>query len=827
MVVYMKLLLKTISYCFGFLIFTITFLFLKVSGSFIDITSTELFFKPYLLDNVNQYNIKIHHINLYIDKSEHKLITNIKIDFLNKFDRGNHRLSSKVTIPIKLYLKSKSKYQFNILLNELNTNDIKTKNSNYNIIANGIISSNLFLISGGGTQLPIDLVKSLWPKSVGNGARKWVNKNLSNGKIENLKFNANIPLISYKIRNKLSKESLNLKFNFEEMKISFLKDMSSIHDASGEAFLDGEKFHSNLFKGKVKGIDHNEINLTNSHFIAHEFQKKHGPGEVDINADSNLRDLLLFLFQHPKDLKIFFPFDINSISAFSNTNTNFKFPLKSKITFEEIEISSNSKLKNIIVKDIYSKDITSDNLSVSVSNKEINILGNIIFENQNLNLKWNQKFNNNKDSAHVSFDGPINDKILNNFFEKTKLFFNGKILLKADFYGDLKGLREGKVNLDAKHIRIESKKLLWTKPKFSPLTISSKINFLNANNFLLEKITFDGPLLSVLGDMTINNNILKNAYFSKLRFHSSKEVISSDFSFNFTKDINDNINTSIIGKKLTVGTESLFSFLNFKQPSYNLNNFSLDISFDELISGTGVVYSKIKFLLEKNANSINNFQINVNLDNEEIITSKFSDNQSKNIELYSKNIENIIDLFGLNINVTGGPFDLRGKFNDDASLIFKGNIFMGEFSILKLPIFAKLLNVSLPNLTTLLDNNSGMEFKSASSQIIIDTDGVNIIDGVVKAKSDVPIFGNSLGMTLSGLYGFSKKTDISGTLVPLAGFNTAPSKLPVIGNLFKGGEKGQGLIGINFRIYEDKNNNIIIQSNPLSILAPGFLQRIF
>ena len=209
-----------------------------------------------------------------------------------------------------------------------------------------------FSISGGGTKLPIDLVKGLWPKSIGNGARKWVNKNLSNGKIKNLKFNVNIPLVSYKIKNNLSKENLNLNFDFEEMKISFLNDMSSIHDASGEAFLDGEKFYSNLFKGKVKGIDHNEINLTNSYFIAHQFQKKHGPGEVNINADSNLRDLLLFLFQHPKDLKRFFPFDINSISAFSNTNTNFKFPLKSKITFEEIEISSNSKLKNIIIKDI-------------------------------------------------------------------------------------------------------------------------------------------------------------------------------------------------------------------------------------------------------------------------------------------------------------------------------------------------------------------------------------------------------------------------------------------------------------------------------------------
>jgi hypothetical protein len=48
-----------------------------------------------------------------------------------------------------------------------------------------------------------------------------------------------------------------------------------------------------------------------------------------------------------------------------------------------------------------------------------------------------------------------------------------------------------------------------------------------------------------------------------------------------------------------------------------------------------------------------------------------------------------------------------------------------------------------------------------------------------------------------------------------------------LGGLFKGDQKGQGLIGINFRIYEDENGFLDIQSNPLSILTPGFLQRIF
>jgi len=245
------------------------------------------------------------------------------------------------------------------------------------------------------------------------------------------------------------------------------------------------------------------------------------------------------------------------------------------------------------------------------------------------------------------------------------------------------------------------------------------------------------------------------------------------------------------------------------------------------VARSGLNYKNVKFFLEKNSNLINSFQISANLNNEKIIESTFSDKKNNNIQFYSKNIENIIDISGLDIDIVGGPFNLKGAVNEKDNEMFTGELSLGKFSILKLPIFAKLLNISLPSLTSLLDSNSGINFKSASAEIKVNNNGIDIVDGVIKADSDVPIFGSSLGMTLSGIYGFSKKTDISGTLVPMEGFNTAPSKLPVVGGLFKGGKKGQGLIGINFRIYEDKEGKLNIQSNPLSILTPGFLQRIF
>ena len=187
MVIYMKYFLKIISYFFGLLIFTIIFFLLQVSSSVIDITSSEVFFKPYLIKNADQYNINIHKIQLHIDKSQHKLITNIKIDFINKANDIDHHFSSTVYLPIRSFIKLKSQYHFSLLHNDSNVNN-RNLNSDYSFYTSGFISSEKVSLMGKGSELPIGLVKTLWPKNIAKGARLWVDRNLSKGKIKNLTF---------------------------------------------------------------------------------------------------------------------------------------------------------------------------------------------------------------------------------------------------------------------------------------------------------------------------------------------------------------------------------------------------------------------------------------------------------------------------------------------------------------------------------------------------------------------------------------------------------------------------------------------------------------
>ena len=702
------------------------------------------------------------------------------------------------------------------------------KKSNYLEIirANGKINSKKLELFANGTQIPVSLVKSLWPENTARGAKNWVQKNLTNGIINNLSLTANIPLDSFKISKKIRKEDINLQFNFDEMTISFLKEMDSIYNSLGKAFLNGQSFEVYLEKGQVLGKNHKSIDIYDSKFIAKEILKKHGPAEILINAKGSLDDVMIFIFQHPRNFKRFVPVELENISANSDLKVKFDFPLKSKIKFEEFIINSKTNLSDVIINDIFSRNFSSNLLSIDLTNNGINIVGEINSNKQGLDFVWKQDFKKKNNSTSISLSGYIDEKILNGIVNN-EIKFTGKVKTEANFVGNSFNFNKGDLLLDFRNVKIESYILDWAKPRFSSMVLNSDIIFSDNNEIDFYNFQVEGPLIQILGDFNFKNNRLLNLNLERFKFYSSIDNISNNLQIKYTNNFSSSLELSILGDVISIGRDGLSNLLNNTGPSNNYENIIINVFFDELNSKSNITYKNVEFSYDKKLNKLKELSFSALLNSEPVIYGETSEhNNTKKIELFAVNFESLIDVLGLNINLKGGPIKYSALIkNIEGIETFSGILNVDEFSILKLPIFAKLLNISIPNLT--LDANSGIEFKKASAEIKINSKGIFINDGVIKAKSDLPIFDNSLGMSISGVYGFSELTNIEGTLVPLASINRVPSKIPFVGGLFKGDNEGEGLIGIKYKIYEDEDGLIKIQSNPLSILAPGILQRVF
>jgi len=193
---------------------------------------------------------------------------------------------------------------------------------------------------------------------------------------------------------------------------------------------------------------------------------------------------------------------------------------------------------------------------------------------------------------------------------------------------------------------------------------------------------------------------------------------------------------------------------------------------------------------------------------------------NRTLEIDAADAGVVLRTLGLYENMQGGLMQLTGTFADNQpDRPLKGQLIVRDYRVLKAPALAHL--VSIMALTGILDALEGDGLGFAVLDIPF-----TMRSGVIEI-TDARAAGTSLGFTASGtVYTHADVVDLQGTVVPAYALNSALGRIPIIGNIFTGGEKGSGLFAANFRMtgpQEDPKVDV----NPLSALAPGFLRRLF
>ncbi len=170
-------------------------------------------------------------------------------------------------------------------------------------------------------------------------------------------------------------------------------------------------------------------------------------------------------------------------------------------------------------------------------------------------------------------------------------------------------------------------------------------------------------------------------------------------------------------------------------------------------------------------------------------------------------------------NIQGGRLSLRGRFDDrraDAPLQATAQV--SGFRVTDAPTVARVLKAAtLFGIADVL-RGPGVSF----SRLVLPFRYVGGAFDIGSARAVSP----TLGITATGRIDLAADTaDLRGTVVPAYLLNTALGRLPLVGKLFSP-EKGGGVFAADFSIrgpFADPTVSV----NPLSVLAPGMLRRLF
>jgi hypothetical protein len=113
----------------------------------------------------------------------------------------------------------------------------------------------------------------------------------------------------------------------------------------------------------------------------------------------------------------------------------------------------------------------------------------------------------------------------------------------------------------------------------------------------------------------------------------------------------------------------------------------------------------------------------------------------------------------------------------------------------------------------------GVEFARARMDFTRSPGKLVVREGVVS--------GPAVGATFEGQVDFQREdVRLRGTFVPAYALNNMPAQvLPIIGPILSGG-KNEGLLGVTFEVVGPPSG-MTLRVNPMSMVAPGFLRKIF
>ncbi len=180
------------------------------------------------------------------------------------------------------------------------------------------------------------------------------------------------------------------------------------------------------------------------------------------------------------------------------------------------------------------------------------------------------------------------------------------------------------------------------------------------------------------------------------------------------------------------------------------------------------------------------------------------------------NMGELLQALDVYSNMRNGVLRVTGSLNERSQLDSK--IKITDFSVVRAPILAKILNVASITAPLQLLQNKGIVFNKTLINMRKQGDSITLTDG--------RLAGESIGLTVEGSINMADNTlDLSGTVLPFYMINNIFANIPLLGDLLTNNKK-EGLIALRYSVRGDQEDPDVMV-NPLSVLTPGFLRQFF
>jgi hypothetical protein len=669
-------------------------------------------------------------------------------------------------------------------------------------------------MKGTAGKMPALAVLRLWPTPVAPQVRSWFLRSMRSGLLEQgaLMLDLDADAFAAIRRDRAPPDqSVRMTFALSNVTVAAMPGLPPLSSLDGTGVVTGRKATFLATRGLMEINPAQRLTLVEGSFSVPDSEAHPTPAAINMRLTGPL-DAVADLFDRDA-LKPYaqLPIDATTVKGQVDGRIAVDLKLGDNVKAEDTRVRASASLTNFSVEKLVGQEkLEAAVLQVTAERGILNAVGQGRLFGAPATIELRKALDKPTEAViGMSLDDAARTKLGMNFGPS----LTGPIGAKMTAVLGQKEKPRAQVEIDFTRAAIDN--LLPGYAKAAGRTAKASFTLVNdPEGPELESFIFDGGTAYAKGQIKLDpNGGLDRVKLSPVRLSPGDDM---SISAEATKDL---LKLAITGK--TIDARPFLKLLTTGTAgSRTPKDFDVELKANTVTGNNRQAASAVEMKMGRRGGVIRQFQLKGRFGKDAVTGSmaRVPAGLDPQIVVSTSDAGSLLSFFDFYKRMEGGKLQLVATI--DTSEI-EGLLSINDFVVRNEPALQKLVT-------------EGVASRDRSGQIRIDTNaaafsrlqvGFTRGQGRIDLRDGV-IYGPAAGTTIEGyidtLY---DRVNMTGTFVPAYGLNNMFAKIPVLG-VFLGGGANEGLFGLNFRI-SGPATAPVLNINPLSALAPGFLRKIF
>jgi hypothetical protein len=674
-----------------------------------------------------------------------------------------------------------------------------------------------------GRIAPITVANLLhyWPLQIGEGARDWLAANVSAGSVGPVVLKTDIaPGALDAVA--LPEDALNLSFPIRNATVTYVKGLTPLTALDGNGMLTGDTFAAVIDKAKVGAltVTGGKVRIPNLHVPG-------APGDIMAHVDGSLSDVLALIDMPPLQYPSRFHVGTDSAKGTAAIDLKFHVPMVKKLDIDKIGISVKGRLNGLALS-LGDRKVTNGTINLTIDNSGLEAAGIVNLAGSPLTVDWKEAFRTAAAvTTRITARGMLSDAARENLNFHSGAFLKGPVNVRATLEGHRGSITRAHMTMELTPATVTIGLINYRKPPGVRGNVEVSARFKDGT-ITGEDVVLSGAGLKARGSAGFG----ADGALERLVFPVVRAGPENDFALEMTETSAQGLKVKVTGRSVDGTGLGRTDLTNNKTPDAKKKSanepFLIEANLDRVVLRDHVTLASFAFSTSGVGEKPRTLSLSGTLSKTARLSGDLVvDKGERTIRLKTNNAGLLLrGLFGFT-SMRGGTLDLnaalspkpnRAERADKRAPDYRGVLTIKDFTVVNQPFLTRLFSAgSLGGLIDLL-GGKGIAVDQLDAPFSMHAGVLDIHD----ARANGP----SIGVTAEGyLDRRNNKVALEGALAPIYGLNSVLGAIPVLGDVLVS-RKGEGIIGMSYSVSGNADEPKIAV-NPLSVLTPGILRRIF